>query len=266
MLLMRRLITLLLCLTLGLSSFAQKEKVQTLKKVRGEYWVTANATVTGREAMEYARENAKRIAIEQVCGSRVSIWDQAETSSVGESFNSLSINQVDGEIVEFEVIEEDFEKSGERKSELCYYCIANIKVKRGVAPDPNFRASVEGLRSMYFVDDEMEFTVKPYLDCYMKIFLFEDMQTGYRIYPNELDNSEMMHANQTVKFPKQTDFVVTKSSDRPTETNRLVFVFTKDEHLFNHETTSRQEIEKWMAMIPNDEKYIHFFAIDIRER
>lgn len=249
------------------SASAQKEKVQTLKNVRGEYWLTAaTATVTGREAMEFARENAKRAAIEQVCGSRISIWDQVETSSAGESFNSLSINQIDGEVIEFEIVDEDFERSPERKSELCYYCIANIKVKRGAAPDPQFRAAVEGLKSMYFVDEDLRFTIKPHADCYLKIFLFEDMNTGYCIYPSDIDQPELLRARSTVQFPKKADFVVNKSSDRPTETNRLVFVFTKDERPFYHQTTSRQEIERWMAMIPNNEKYIHFVAIDIRDK
>lgn len=263
---MRRIIFFaLLVLPLGL--FAQKEKVHNLKNVRGEYWTTAaTSNVTGREAMEYARENAKRAAIEQVCGSRVSIWDQVETSSAGESFNSLSVNQVDGEVLEFEVLEENITMSPERRSELCYYCIANIKVKRGAAPDPDFRAKIDGLRSLYFANEELQFTVQPYRDCYLKIFLFEDMQTGYRIYPSSHDKPELLPANLPAVFPKEVEFVVTKSSDRPTETNRLVFVFTKQEYPFYHETTSRQEIEKWMALIPNNEKYIHSYAIDIREK
>lgn len=253
-----------LAVTLGAS--AQKEKVQSLKEVRGEYSMTLTSTVTPLEAREFARENAKRTAIEKVCGSRVSIWDQVETSSAGESFNSLAINQVDGEVVEFEVVKESVEMSSVREGEMCYYCIANIKVKRGAAPDPEFRAAVEGLRSMYFVDDELEFTVTPYRDCYLKIFLFENMLKGYRIYPAEADKPELLKANVPVKFPREVDFVVTKESDRQTETNRLVFVFTKKEHPFYHDTSSRQEIEKWMAMIPNDEKFIFFSAIDIRDR
>lgn len=264
---MRRLLFVILFVNLSVGCFAQREKVHVLKNVRGEYWITAaTATVTGREAMDFAREDAKRKAIEQVCGSRISVWDQAETSSAGESFNSLSVNQVDGEVVEFEVVEEDFEKSPTRKSELCYYCVAHIKVKQGAAPDPEFRAAIEGLRSMYFVDESLEFTVHPYRDCYLKIFLFEDAQKGYRLYPNDFDQPALLEADRPVQFPQRVDFVVTKTSDRQTETNRLVFVFTKGEYPFYHETASRQEIEKWMAMIPGNEKYIHFAVIDIRKR
>lgn len=263
---MRRLSILFLFVTLAFSAFAQKEKVHALKGVRGEYTMTLTATVTPLEARERARENAKRTAIEQVCGSRISIWDQVETSSAGESFNSLSVNQIDGEIVGFEVVKESVEMSPVREGEMCYYCVANIKVKQGAAPDPSFRASVEGLRSVYFVNEELQFTVTPYRDCYLKIFLFEDSKVGYRIYPAQEDRPELLRANNPVAFPREMHFDVTKSSDRPTETNRLVFVFTKEERPFYHQTTSRQEIEQWMALIPNDAKYIHSYAIDIRER
>lgn len=264
---MRRLILLLLFVMPALGASAQKEKVQTVKNVRGEYWFTlATSTVTSREATELARDNAKRSAIEQVCGSRISIWDQVETSSAGESFNSLAVNQTDGEVVDFTVLDEGVETHPDRKAELCYYCVADVRVKQGKAADPSFRATVDGLRSIYFSGEELQFSITPYRDCYLKIFLFEDMQTGYRIYPNNLDAPKLLTANSRVDFPQETCFDVTKSSQLPSETNRLVFVFTKQEYPFYHETTSRQEIERWMALIPNDEKYIHSYAIDIRDR
>lgn len=247
--------------------FAQKEKVHTVKNVRGEYaMIVAYSDITGREATEKAREDAKRKAIEQICGSRMNIWDQVEISSAGESFNSTAINQIDGEIIDFEIIEEGNRQSDVRQAETVFYCIANVKVKRGMPPDPNFTAAIEGLRSVYFEGSNLEFTITPYRDCFLKIFLFEDSQKGYRLYPNDYDTPKILLANQKVVFPQRVDFVATKDSNRPTETNWLIFVFTKDERPFYHATTSRQEIEKWMALIPNDEKYIVFTAIDIRNK
>ena len=55
-------------------------------------------------------------------------------------------------------------------------------------------------------------------------------------------------------------------SDLEKEINRLVFVFTKTERPFDEEETSRAEIEKWMAKIPNDQKYLHFSVIEIRDK
>ncbi len=266
---MREIILLTLnCLLLAASpAFAQKEKVCTVKNIRGEYAIVmAYSDITGREATEKARDDAKRKAIEQVCGSRINIWDQIEISTTGESYNSTAINQIDGEIVYFEIVEEGNLQSELRSSETIFYCIANVKVKRGVEPDPDFTASIDGLRSIYFEGDNLEFTVTPYRDCFLKIFLFENSQTGYRLYPNDYDRPERLTANKSTAFPKSVDFIITKNSTLNTETNRIVFVFTKDERPFYHTTTSRQEIEKWMALIPNNEKYIIFNVIDIRKR
>lgn len=264
---MRRNILIIFCLSMALSSFAQKEKVHTVKNVRGEYtMVVAYSDVTGREATERAREDAKKKAIEQICGTRINIWDQVEISSAGETFNSTAINQTDGEIVDFEIIEEGYKQSDVRSAETVFYCIANVKVKRGVDPDPDFTAAIENIRSTYFEGDRLQFSITPYRDCYLKVFLFEDTQTGYRLYPNDYDVPTLLAAGKTIVLPQKVDFTMTKSSSRPTETNRLIFVFTKEERPFYHATTSRAEIEKWMALIPNDRKYIVFMAIDIRER
>lgn len=265
---MRRFI---LCFIVGVwmstVGYAQREKVHSLKNVRGEYSVVfSTSDVTGRQATEYAREDAKRKAIEQVCGSRLSVWDKAEISSAGETFNSLSINQVDGVIVDFTIVDEGNAPSPIRPSETVFYCVANVKVKKGVEPDPNFVAAVEGLRSVYFSGENITFTVLPYRECYLKIFLFEDSQKGYRLYPNDFDMPEQLPAGRKIAFPKNSDFVVNKSSEAETETNRLVFVFTKSERPFYHTTVSHREIEEWIALIPNDEKYTAFSVIDIKEK
>ncbi len=247
--------------------YAQREKVHTVRNVRGEYsMMLSTSDVTGRQATEYAREDAKRKAIEQVCGSRLSVWDKAEISSAGETFNSLSVNQVDGEIVGFEIVEEGNAPSPVRPSETVFYCVADVKVKRGMEPDPDFTAVVEGIRSVYFSGESLTFTVLPYRECYLKIFLFEDSQAGYRLYPNNFDRPALLPASKKIAFPQSAEFDVNKNSAAETETNRLVFVFTKSERPFYHSTVSRQEIEEWMALIPNDEKYIIFTAFDIKEK
>lgn len=263
---MRQLLcSFLVCIIFSPPVFSQKEKVYTVKNIRGEYaMVMAYSDITGREATIKARENAKKKAIEQICGTRISIWDQVELSSAGETFNSIAINQVEGEVVEFEILQEGNEQSRIRPQETVFYCIANIKVKRGTAPDPNFTAAIEGLRSVYFTNERLTFSIVPYRDCFLKIFLFEDSKVGYRLYPNDYDVPKLFLANQRIHFPQNIDFTITKTSEQPIETNRLVFVFTKDERPFYDDITSRQEIEKWIALIPNDEKYVFFYVFDIR--
>lgn len=248
---------------------AQKENITTLKSVRGEFSVILkHSDISGREAMRLAREDAKRKAIEKVCGSRVSIWDKMESSSAGEVLNSLSINQIDGEIVEFVVADEGYEQSSVRSSETVFYCIAHIKVKRGLEPDPNFYMAVNGLKSVYYAGEPLVFEIKPLQDCYMKIFLLENEEHGYLLYPNKYDRNQRLYANQVFKIADSPyyEFILQKSNQLKAEINRLVFVFTKAERVFDEEETSRAEIEKWMAKIPNDQKFLYFSVIEIRDR
>lgn len=247
---------------------AQHEKIQTVK-VRGEYTlVLSSSNVTGLQAKELARKDAERQAIEKVCGSRISVWDQVEVSNAGETFNSLSVNQMDGEIVEFDIIKEDNEPSKIRPTETIFYCEAKVKVKRGVEPDPNFTASIAGVKNVYYDEDALAFSVTPYRDCYLKIFLFADAKTGYRIYPNLLESPMLLKQGALYSFPtnKMGEYIISKDTDAPIEVNRLVFVFTKEERPFYHETTSRAEIERWMALIPNNEKYLYSVAFDIHKK
>lgn len=263
----RYLSVIFLLISLNLS--AQKEKVETVKDVRGEFSLVLELSdITGREAVQLAREDAKRKALEQVCGSRVSIYNQMEISSAGDSFNSLNINQVDGEIVDFEIIKEGTVQSEIRSSEMIFYCIANVKIKRGLDPDPDFYVSVNGLKSVYYSGETLDFVVKPSRDCYMKIFLMENDKLGYMLYPNKYDMTSLLKAGSKFDIAEEPyyQFELYKTSVAPKEVNRLVFVFTKTERPFNEMETSRAEIEKWMAEIPNNQKYLHFAIIEIRDK
>ncbi len=266
---MRKIFILLTLILTTYQCFAQQEKVHLVKDVRGEYSVIlALSDVTGREALQLAREDAKRKAMEKICGSRINIWDQMESSSAGDVFNSLSINQIEGEIIEFNIVEEGHKQSEIRSSETIFYCIANVKVKKGHEPDPDFFIAVNGLKSVYYTGDELLFDVKPYRDCHMKIFLLENEHVGYLLYPNEYDKNTLLPANQkwAIADSPYYSFELQKNPSKSREINRLVFVFTKSEMPFNEQITSRPEIEKWIATIPNDQKFLHFAVIEIRDK
>lgn len=265
---MKKLVIFCVCFINISLLFAQGERMRTVT-IRGEYTVLeTSSALEWRQARELAQEDAKIKAIEKVCGSRISAWEQVETSSAGETFNSLTSVQKDGEVVEFEILKEGTLKSGTRDIETIFYCEAKVTVKRGLAPDPNFVVDVTGLESVYYEGDAITFSIKPYLDCYLKLFLFADAATGYRLYPNDQEVPCMLKSREEISFPTTDyhNYIVTKDTDAPFETNRLVFVFTKDERPFYSDISSRAEIEKWMAQIPNNEKFIYSMAFDIRKR
>jgi hypothetical protein len=126
---------------------------------------------------------------------------------------------------------------------------------------------VNGLKSVYFAGDILKFIINPHRDCYMKLFLFEDSDTGYMLYPNLYDKARQFQTGTAIDITDSPyyEFELNKTSEGKAEVNRLVFVFTKSERPFNSQITSRAEIEKWIASIPNNQKYVKFAVIEIRD-
>lgn len=153
-----------------------------------------------------------------------------------------------------------------RNSEIVCWCIANVTVKKGVEPDPDFTATIKGVRTSYQVDEELTFSVLPYRDSYLKVFIFENADLGYRLYPNDLEAPFLLAGNVEHSFPTNTRSYYPMYTDKDIETDIMVFVFTKQERPFYEETTSRKEIEKWIARIPNNEKYVYYTSVNILKK
>lgn len=263
---MKNLYAILLLFMLPTMAFSGKEKIETVR-VRGEYILTTNADVTFKQAATEALNEAKTMAVKKVCGEMVNVWTRMASSEVGESFNSLSLNEVNGELVEYNVINEGYEYSAEHKGEMTFYCEIEAKVKKGLEPDPDFVADIEGIKGVYFEGDKIEFKVTPYRNAYLKIFCMENDKLGYRLYPNDIDGGvKVLEAGKKHGILEYSDLECAKSTDKKVEINYLVFVFTKDECPYYKDENSWQEIESWMAKIPSDRKYIYYVPIEIREK
>ncbi len=259
------LLILIICSLSQTYCYAQKERTYKVKNIRGEYELYNNTNISIAQAHEEALKNAKKQAIAEVCGEQITAWDRMASTSVGESFNSLAINQVNGEIVSYEIVEESISAITGNSALLCY-CIINAEVKKGMAPDLNFKASIGGIDHLYVPGDVLSFSVMPFENGYLNIFLMENEKVGYKLYPNDYDRSKLLERNNKYTFPENSDLTIGKSTDNPIETNYLVFVFTKQEYKFYETTSNWADIESWIAKIPNNEKYIEYIPIEIREK
>ena len=211
-----------------------------------------------------AREDAIKKAIGKVASTTVKVWTSVEASSTGDNFGEVAIISTEGEYADMKIRKEWMEEI-EGSKVVVYKCLADIKVKKGMAPDPNFLASVHDIQDTYSDGDIMRFSLVPTKDCWMNIFLFEEDGSGYLIYPNRLDKSVMLKENTKISFPQKMNFrIVKKYSARDVEKNKLVIVLTKTPRIYaGSPELSGSDIWKWMAMIPNDEKYLspHTFNI-----
>lgn len=261
------LVYILVSVFLGVSANTS-ENIKTIKRVRGEYsLLTSSSSLSMKQAIELAREDAKTKAIEEAFGSYLTIWQQGEVSSESDTFNWFAINNTYGEIIDFEIIEEGNFQSALRSVETVFFCEAKVKVKRMSKPDPNFYADVKGIKNIYYINDNFSFFVTASSDCYLKVFLLNDIGEGCLLYPNNREQSKMLEKKKTYRFPDEySDYRVSRQEGETTEfVNRLVFVFTKTECHFDYENPSRIDIETWIARIPTSEKFMYSTAFNIRE-
>lgn len=261
---MKRIVLFVLLGFFLMPVYAEHEKEVRVKKIRGECTITTDMDISPKAAALNALNDAKKKAVEKVSSGKVNAWEMVASGAEGESFNSVNMVQVDGTIVDYEVIEEGHEENPVRKKEITFYCVINATVKKGIDPDPDFTVSIKGIKNSYMVDDQgMSFTVLSSKDAYLKIFIFENESVGTRLYPSSSEPSTPIKANQEYKFPMKHNTYYELYTDKDIETDIMVFVLTKSECPFLNEETNRQEIESWMAKIPNDKKFVYYKSINI---
>ena len=242
--------------------YAGNGKIQTLKKVRGEYALNSDSNVTPAEAKERARNEAKNVALESAFGVSINSWAISEVSlTAGTSFNSLSIIQTSGEIVDFEIIKEGYEDNPVRG--IVFYCIADVKVRKGVEPDPNFTAAIDGIRAHYRDGEKCSMTIRPSQKAYLKVFFFENTETGYYLYPGGENHGLLLEADKTIKIPRHMDPYIQMETDKVRESNTFVILLTKEEYPFNVINPSRADIDRYIAGIPNNMKYVLYQKVEV---
>jgi len=238
-------------------------KSKLIRNVRGEFTITTDSEIPPVTAKEKARENAKREALFKAFGQQMSSINETEISSAGESFSSLNILQNNGEIEEFTIVKEDCEKHPNRNAEIVYYCIADVKVRKGIEPDFSFVATIEGIKATYINNQILTFSVTPTQNAYLKVFLFENIELGLYLYPKGFNHGLFLPADQTTTITREIDPDIQLFTNRERETNVIVILLTKEEYPFNIANPTRQDINKFIACIPNDKKYVSYHIIDI---
>ncbi len=270
----RILITAIIVLSfLSIDMHAQKEHIHMLKNVKCEHQVLIDENFSTKDIQEELRVKCKEKALEQVTSEVFKSWSDlvivnSDNGQESESLNSLvnyNTSSRDGEIVEFNIVKEGRDIID---GTIVFYCIADAKVKTGIAPDPTFIVPVKGVKSVYMSGEELHFSFIPYKECYMMLFLIENERTGYMLLPNQYVREQKYMAEEEYKLNENSRSYIefSKNPNVDIEYNKLIFLFTTRKWAFDKDSQSSKEIVEWIARIPNNEKFIHQQIIEIREK
>lgn len=256
---------------------AQRTKTVTAK---GEK-VGTDVQQTKRDALYEAKKNALLEAglFEDITTNTLLVMDNSDGSSMTEAIAEVSMLMLDGRVLlkgepKYNVV---IPNNGDL---IKVECTIRAEVIMEDKNDPTFRFKLEGFRSTYRIDEQLNIKITPYADCWIRLFWFDRTTDasvkGDMVFPNaRVYNDLPFRKGQTYNFPDlPEDFLIRskqkitmyKSSSQPMETNIIFVVALKKPIPYDKSDYSYESFMEWLMDIPADQRYMKWFPIGILDK
>lgn len=222
-----------------------------------------NESITPKEAREEALKDAKRNALKQAgigeyLQSNIILITDAKNEKNSDFINSEFQSHLEGAILNYHVYSALTEKTADNLLLVTVKIDATI-IKYDTKPDLNFLVKLDGIKNIYNNPDNINFSVKPSIDCFFYLFSFiEDEAT--LIYPNTIEKERLLKNDSTYHFPIGKVNYILSAEKKKSEKGRLICVFTKKPMKFiqmdEDQITTPENIFTWINSIPLDEKKV----------
>lgn len=273
---MKKILIICLLLILATVIYAQKPKTESVEAI-GE-WVLSE-DISREKAKEKALFEAKKEAM-RIAGVPENVFSVSILSlgngddQFKEIASELGRISIDGVVIIKEV---EYTTVHDERTQL-FKMIASIKadvVVEQPKSDPEFQLEIKGIKnSSYKENEQLNFQLKPYKDCYIRVFWFTSSLdgNGEMIFPyQDFYYDQLFKANQVYTFPlSDPQFVKTqtmvytiyKEKEDLIENNIILIVALKDKIPFTGEVTY-QNVIRWLSKMDPSEKVDVWYPITI---
>jgi hypothetical protein len=247
----------LIVLVLNVSiSGAQNDDIK-IKGAQGE-WSISN--ITPEQAYDKALVEAKFEALRKAgIDESINAINSLYSTNEGNDYTGISSIELGGEVIDFTIVDKKIEqrKAGGFDALIAKVTIDAVVRKYKKKRDSSFQIQVSGIERAYKEGDHLTFSFTPHNDGYLKIFAFEDDNSGYLLYPSKHEKNKRFQAEVRIKFPvsKEFDYELAKvNPSKATENNLLIFIYTKNDIPFFEEDINYHSVLNWIAKISPDER------------
>lgn len=261
---------LLFILGILLSPLAEAQKTHKVYGIKGVSIINENISYkeAKAEALNDAKINALKKAgvIENINTYQVLMSTQ-ENKDFSQYFSSGILTDLQGAISGYKIVK-DFRQIRKNENELSVEVEIDAEVvSYETKSDPNFEVKLEGVRSIYDNNENLSFSVTPSMDCYLKVFSWED-GVANMIYPNKFDKNMVLKKDEKTVFPLgRIDYKMVTDGILD-EKSKWVFIFTKsnlpfvniDEEL----RTTTDNVLNWASLIAPDQKKVIYKSVLIQ--
>ncbi len=209
--------------------------------------------------LEAKKEALLRAGITENISSTYILNISQSSEDFQQIFNSISAIELDGEVKEWELINEKWEVDGSGNPYLEVTINATV-IKYKTERDLSFDFKVEGIKEWYYDSTFLEFTFLPYQDGYLRIFLFGDNYDAKFLFPNKYEKNKLFHKGIEVQFPLNVNYRLV--AEKKEDADLLVFVYTKQDIPYTKKENIKDILE-WIYSIPKDERAIQHFSFVI---
>lgn len=268
----KKLLLLTISVACSLVVYSQKNKIIDVHSVEGVGYIAGDVSENKarQNAIDDAKINAlKQAGIEEHVNSYQTLLSSQSNKDFSQFFSSDIQSEMQGAVKSYTVLSEDKEVNPSTKIIEIHVKIAAEVIKYSTKPDVAFDASVDGIKGAYNNHDKLVFGVKTTLNCYLNVFCITDKDATL-MYPNLIEKSQAFEKGKTYSFPllpKRLDYEL-ETDQKMKETNRLIFVFTKEPLTYinikgENQTTDIEKIFSWIYSISPDQRKILYNAFEI---
>ncbi|BDX36768.1 hypothetical protein CYCD_01230 [Tenuifilaceae bacterium CYCD] len=271
---LKRVLTIMFLL-ITVIGFAQE--TVPVKNIKGAAYISGNISeIQARQmAIDEAKKEALRVAgIDEYIDSHQMLYNSEVNNNLTQSFLSNIQSEIYGAVRYVEIINEIKQIDPETKQFVYQVTINAEVIKYGTRTDPSFNAQIDidNLRSSYDNGDLMSFSFTPTKDCYLTVFNITDNDASL-LFPNVIEKSQIFEHDMQYSFPLAKGRINyrLKVTNDTEETNRLIFVFTKENIPYDNtagdvvKLTDAEKIFSWIYSIMPDQRKVVYKSFIIRK-
>lgn len=229
--------------------------------------------VSELDAMQDAIDDAKiealrKAGISEHLQSYELLFTSQRDQDYSQFFSSDIHSELQGAVQSYEIVSERRQQNPATGLFELEVVINAQVIKYDVRPDPTFNTEINGIKGVYDEGELLEFSVYATQDAYLHVFNINDHEASL-MYPNPWEEHRLIEAHQQKKFPFGNVSYYLEKATTTTETNRLIFVFTKHPVQFSAfegeaQATTAELIYSWLFGISPDLRSTNYQAFTIR--
>jgi len=256
-------------LLLAYSFLISAQKPVLLKGIKGSAFIVGD--ISPNQAKQQAMNEAKTQALKDAgivehINSYQMLFSSYNKNDYSQFFSSDIQSEIQGAVQSYTVTSEKTYFNTDKQI-VCDVVMDIEVIKYDTKPDPAFTVNTEGIKAVYNNGDNLKFSVKTSIDCYLHVFNITDSEVS-QFFPNNYEKKYHLEKQKEYSFPMAEIDYSLGNDKKKTETNRLIFVFTKTDipymKMNKERITSNENVFSWIYSIPPDQRKVEYYVLTIQ--